>query len=126
MDARADSTACKDGQRMSDVTLTASKEITETTPRLSLWQKYEFLVFSIAGFVAKSYLLVRMPYREWYINTTYTTLILAYFYCYFRFRLKAKPPLFTVFCMAFAVGIDVLGNLLNLYGKAFFGIQYDE
>ena len=62
---------------MSDATLTTSKEIS-TPSRLSLWQKYEFVLFSVVGFVAKSYLLVRMPYREWYVNTTYTTLVLTH------------------------------------------------
>jgi uncharacterized membrane protein YjdF len=71
-------------------------------------------------------LLVRLPYRKWYINAVLTTLIIGLFYCYFRFRVKVTPPLVIVFCLAFAIGIDVIGNLFQLYGKAYFGIQYDE
>lgn len=114
---------------MSDATLTANNGTTNNgiaNNRQAFFQRYEFLVFSIIGFAAKSYLLIRLPYREWYINTIYTTLIIGWFYCYFRFRMKATPPLFIVFCLAFAIGIDVAGNVFHLYGQKFFGIDYDE
>jgi hypothetical protein len=114
---------------MSDATLTANNDATNNgavNRKQAFFQRYEFLVFSIIGFAAKSYLLIRLPYREWYINTMYTTLIIGWFYCYFRFRFKAKPPLFIIFCLVFAIGIDVLGNVFHLYGQKFFGIDYDE
>lgn len=109
---------------MSDVILTTNTN--PTTVKQSFWHQYEFMAFSVFGFVAKSMLLIRLPYREWYINTAWTAFLLTLFYCYFRFRFKAKPPLMVIFCMAFAIGIDVLGNVFGLYGSAFFGIQYDE
>jgi hypothetical protein len=114
---------------MSDATLTANNGATDdraANPRQAFFQRYEFLIFSIIGFAAKSYLLIRLPYREWYINTIYTTLIIGWFYSYFRFRLKTTPPLFIVFCLAFAIGIDVAGNVFGLYGQKFFGVDYDE
>ena len=114
----------KDGQLMSDATLIANANSAESKP--SFLRQYEFMAFSIVGFLAKSMLLIRLPYREWYINIVWTTLLLVLFYGYFRFRFKARPPLIVVFCMAFAIGIDVAGNLFHLYGKEFFGIQYDE
>jgi hypothetical protein len=109
---------------MSDATLTASNDA--VNGKQAFFLRYEFLAFSIIGFVAKSYLLVRLPYREWYINTFYTTLVIGWFYCFFRFRLKAKPPLFILLCLFCAIGIDVLGNFFHLYGRQFFGIDYDE
>src|SRR5829696_4975283 len=95
--------------KMSDATLTVQSEA--AVEKQSFFQRYEFLAFSIVGFVAKSALLVRLPYREWYINAFWTTLIIAMFYCYFRFRVKAAPPPVIVFCLAFAIGIDVIGNV---------------
>lgn len=109
---------------MSDITLTTTTPATAS--KLSFWQRYEFLAFSLVGFAAKSMLLIRLPYREWYINTAWTAFLLTLFYCYFRFRFKATPPVLVIFCMAFAIGIDVLGNVFGLYGKTFYGIQYDE
>src|SRR5215211_4414457 len=109
---------------MSDATLTLN---TEAAPEnQSLLKRYEFMAFSIVGFIAKSALLVRLPYREWYKNAFWTSLVIGLFYCYFRFRFKAKPPAIIVFCLAFAIGIDVICNVFHLYGKEFFGIQYDE
>jgi hypothetical protein len=114
---------------MSDASLTANNGATSNgaLSRIKAFiLRYEFLIFSIIGFAAKSYLLIRLPYREWYINTMYTTLIIGWFYCFFTFRFKARPPLFIVFCLAFAIGIDVVGNVFGLYGQKFFGVDYDE
>ncbi len=114
---------------MSDATLTANNGTTNNGIAKNLkafFQRYEFLIFSIIGFAAKSYLLIRLPYRKWYINTMLTTLIIGWFYCFFRFRFKATPPLFIVFCLAFAIAIDVLGNRFGLYQQKFFGVDYDE
>lgn len=114
---------------MSDATLTTNNGAANddaANRKAAFFQRYEFLLFSIIGFAAKSYLLIRLPYREWYINSMYTTLIIGWFYCYFRFRFKARPPLFIVFCLAFAIGIDVVGNFFGLYGRKFFGVDYDE
>ena len=111
---------------MTNATLTAaSKPHTSTQSRL---RQYEFLAFSIIGFVVKSYLLLWLPYRKWYINTTWTVALLAYFYCFFRFRFKVTPPLFVVLAMFLAVGMDVIGNLLGFYTQTplFWGIRYDE
>jgi hypothetical protein len=86
----------------------------------------EFLAFSVVSFVGKSFLLIRLPYREYYVNATYTAGLLALFYCYFRFRYKLKPPIIIVFCLAGAVAVDVLGNYLGLYGHEFIFAQFDE
>ena len=87
---------------------------------------YEFVLFSIAAFIGKSALLIRLPYREIEVNTFYTIALLAAFYCYFRFRYKLTPPLMIVFCLGAAVAVDVLGNVLRFYGNEFAGVQYDE
>ena len=109
---------------MSDTLLTINAETTAANQ--SFLKRHEFLLFSIIGFVAKSALLVRLPYREWYINSFWTGLIIAYFYCFFRFRYKATPPLITVFCLMMAVLMDVIGNVFHLYNTAILGIQYDD
>ena len=90
------------------------------------FQQYEFLAFSIASFVGKSYLLVRLPYRTFNDNALYTSALLAAFYCYFRFRYKVIPPLVVVFCLGMAVAVDVLGNYFHLYGNDFGPVQFDE
>jgi hypothetical protein len=111
---------------MSDATLTASSK-TVTAPQTSLRQ-YEFLAFSIIGFVAKSYLLLWLPYRPWKINTALTVALIGFFYCFFRFRYKATPPIFVLFSMFLAVSLDVLGNLFGFYRQTplFWIIRYDE
>jgi len=87
---------------------------------------YEFMAFSIAAFIGKSALLIRLPYRELHINTFYTALLLLAFYCYFRFRYKSTPSVIVMFCLAAAVAVDVMGNLFHLYGGHYFGLEYDE
>jgi uncharacterized membrane protein YjdF len=114
---------------MANATLTVKDETPNNSVQNNRWaaiRNYEFLAFSIFGFIAKSALLVRLPYRDWYYNAGWTILLLAYFYCYFRFRFKATPPLLVVFSMLAAVGIDVIGNYYHLYGQKIFGIEYDE
>lgn len=90
------------------------------------FRQSEFLIFSIIIFVSKSFLLVRLPYREWNVNALYTTLILIAFYCYFRFRYKLAPPMIMIFFLGAAVAVDVLGNYFHLYGQPFGPVQYDE
>jgi uncharacterized membrane protein YjdF len=90
---------------------------------------YEFIAFSVAIFVSKSLLLVRLPYREVHVNAFYTGLILLAFYCYFRFRYGVTPPPLIVFFLAAAVGVDVLGNFFDLYSKEYWPVrpfQFDE
>ncbi len=91
------------------------------------FRQAEFLAFSSAAFIAKTFLLMRLPYREAWVNALYTSLILGAFYCYFRFRQKMAPPIFVMFCLAAAVATDVLGNLFKLYGHKFGPLtDYDE
>ncbi|MCI0488362.1 MAG: hypothetical protein L0229_17370 [Blastocatellia bacterium] len=90
------------------------------------FRHYEFLIFSIAAFVGKSALLIRLPYRPAAENAFYTTMLLVMFYLYFRFRYKLTPPTIIVFCLGAAVGVDVMGNYLQLYGTQFGPVQYDE
>ncbi|MEW6737183.1 MAG: hypothetical protein AB1489_38215 [Acidobacteriota bacterium] len=89
-------------------------------------RKYEFLCFSVLAFLAKSMLLVRLPYRSASINALYTTLLLLLFYCYFRFRQKLILPPIMVCFLAVAVAVDVIGNFFGLYGLEFGPLQYDE
>jgi uncharacterized membrane protein YjdF len=86
----------------------------------------EFYIFSIISFAGKSWLLLRLPYRLWYVNALYTGLLLLFFYCYFRFRQDITAPPVVLFFLAAAVAVDVLGNYLGLYGHLFGPVQYDE
>ena len=90
------------------------------------FRRYEFLAFSILLFAAKSYLLIRLPYREWHINAMFTGLILMSFYIYFRLRQNIIPPAVIIFLLAMAVAVDVLGNVFHLYGQPFGPVQFDE
>jgi uncharacterized membrane protein YjdF len=90
------------------------------------FRQIEFYIFSIIGFVGKSWLLIQLPYRLWYVNALYTSLLLLLFYCYFRFRQNIIAPPFVIFCFAAAVAVDVLGNYLGLYGHLFGPVQFDE
>jgi len=90
------------------------------------FRQVEFYIFSIVAFVGKSWLLIQLPYRLWYVNALYTSLLLSLFYCYFRFRQNITAPPFVIFCLAAAVAVDVLGNYLGLYGHMFGPVQFDE
>lgn len=91
------------------------------------FKRAEFLLFSVVAFVGKSYLLVRMPYRSVDTNSLLTAMLLLLFYCYFRFRHGIRPPVIIILFLATAVGVDVIGNYLHLYGHPLFGdVQYDE
>jgi uncharacterized membrane protein YjdF len=100
----------------------------QVTGQPASMKQYEFLAFSVIGFVAKSILLIRLPYREWYVNTIWTVLLISFFYCFFRFRFKVTPPVFVIFSMFLAVGMDMIGNLLGFYKQTplFWIIRYDE
>jgi uncharacterized membrane protein YjdF len=87
----------------------------------------EFYAFFVVSFAAKSMLLIRLPYREWPVNTLYTCSLLLFFYLYFRIRQNLIAPLFILFCLAAAVAVDILGNKLGLYGNPFGSLRdYDE
>ena len=102
-------------------------EIQTQAPPKQKFRQAEFLAFSTAAFVAKTMLLIRLPYREVPVNTLYTLLILGGFYCFFRFRQQMAPPLLVVLCLMAAVAADVLGNRFKLYGHPFGPLaDYDE
>jgi uncharacterized membrane protein YjdF len=101
-------------------------DTTQSAPGRAPFRRAEFLAFSVIAFVGKSYLLVRLPYRSVESNTLLTTGLLVLFYCYFRFRYSIIPPLAVILFLAAAVGVDVIGNYLHLYGKEFGPVQYDE
>ena len=82
-------------------------------------RQIEFYAFSVLGFALKSYLLVRLPYRPWYVNLALTAPLLLLIYCFFRFRQNIVIPLGVVACLALAIGLDVIGNLFQLYGHPF-------
>jgi hypothetical protein len=42
------------------------------------FREYEFIAFGIIVFIAKSLLLVRLPYREVHVNAFYTGLLLDF------------------------------------------------
>ena len=91
------------------------------------FRQLEFYAFTIIAFAGKSLLLIRLPYRPWYENTLYTSLLLGALYCFFRFRQGMRFPPFIIFCLAVAVGVDVLGNFFHLYGNPFGPLpDYDE
>lgn len=103
-----------------------SDAVIESTGKWASFRQYEFLLFSVFLFICKSFLLVRLPYRDWNTNIFYTSLILVAFYCYFRFRYKVIPPLILIFFLGAAVGVDIVGNYFHLYDKAIGPVQYDE
>lgn len=83
------------------------------------FRQAEFYAFCVAGFAAKSLLLIRLPYRPWHENTVYTIALLVFIYLYFRYRQAVTIPALVLCCLAMAIGVDVVGNLLQLYGKPF-------
>lgn len=88
--------------------------------------QHEFTIFSLFIFLGKSFLLIRMPYRGIELNTLYTFIILTSFYLYLRFRQSIISPPVLLFFLAIAIGADVIGNYLQLYGKQFGPVMYDE
>lgn len=91
------------------------------------YRQIEFYAFCVISFSAKSILLIGLPYREWPVNTVYTSLLLLLFYWFFRFRQGLSAPLFVIFSLAAAVAVDVLGNKFGLYGHPFGPLRdYDE
>jgi uncharacterized membrane protein YjdF len=96
------------------------------SPAGQAFRKTELIAFSALAFAGKSALLIRLPYREWYINAAYTIAILGFIYLYFRIRQGIILPPIILFCLAMAVAIDVLGNFFHLYGHEFGPVQYDE
>ena len=92
-----------------------------------LYKQIEFYAFCVISFTAKSLLLIGLPYREWPVNTFYTSSLLLFFYCFFRFRQNLRAPVIVVLCLGAAVAVDVLGNKLGLYGHPFGPLRdYDE
>src|SRR5215510_2215050 len=87
----------------------------------------EFYAFCVISFGAKSMLLIGLPYREWPVNTLYTSVLLLFFYCYFRFRQKLISPPLVILCLGGAVAVDVLGHKFGFYGHPFGPLRdYDE
>src|SRR5262245_34772547 len=87
----------------------------------------EFYAFCVISFAAKSLLLIGLPYREWPVNTLYTSILLLFFYSYFRFRQKLVAPPLVILCLGGAVAVDVLGNKFGFYGHPFGPLRdYDE
>jgi hypothetical protein len=96
-------------------------------PQNQLLRQVEFYAFCLVSIALKSLLLIGLPYREWPVNTVYTSALLVLFYCYFRFRQGLRAPISVVFCLAAAVAVDVLGNKFGLYGHPFGPLRdYDE
>ena len=103
------------------------EDVTATPATKRSYAQIEFYAFCVLSFAGKSMLLIRLPYREWPVNTVYTCSLLLFFYLYFRFRQKLAAPPFVVFSLAAAVAVDILGNKLGLYGNPFGPLRdYDE
>src|SRR5205085_9440613 len=96
------------------------------------FKQYEFYVFSVIGFALKSYLLVRLPYRPWYVNTALTLPLLLLIYCFFRFRQNIdrkstrlnsshSQTSYAVFCLK--KKITIAFALLQLFDN---GTHFDE
>ena len=102
-------------------------ESTLTVPMpMSIGKRHEFLIFSVIIFLAKSYLLVRMPYRPAWANAAMTFAILGSFYCYLRFRQNIRMPWFLLVFLMLAVSEDVAGNFFGLYGTKVGPFMFDE
>jgi hypothetical protein len=102
------------------------EDVATVNTRLN-YRQIEFYAFCVISFSAKSILLIGLPYREWPVNTVYTSLLLLMFYGFFRFRQGLRAPFFVIFSLAAAVAVDVLGNKLGLYGHPFGPLRdYDE
>jgi hypothetical protein len=102
-------------------------EATLTVPAtMSFSKRYEFMAFSIVIFIAKSFLLVRMPYRGVERNAIFTVAILGTFYLYLRFRQNIRMPIFLLVFLALAVSEDVAGNFFHLYGTNVGPFAFDE
>lgn len=92
-----------------------------------LFRALEFYAFCVISFIAKSILLIGLPYREWPINTAYTCSLLLFFYCFFRFRQGLRAPVLVIVSLGVAVAVDVLGNKFGFYGHPFGPLRdYDE
>ncbi len=92
-----------------------------------VYRQIEFYAFCVISFCAKSLLLIGLPYREWPVNTIYTSALLLLFYCFFRFRQGLRAPVFVILSLATAVAVDILGNKFGLYGHPFGPLRdYDE
>src|SRR5205085_12657939 len=83
-------------------------------------------------FRSKSYLLVRLPYRPWYVNTALTLPLLLLIYCFFRFRQNIdrkstrlnsshSQTSYAVFCLK--KKITIAFALLQLFDN---GTHFDE
>jgi len=91
------------------------------------YRQLEFYSFCTISFVGKSWLLIRLPYREWPVNTFYTCSLLLFFYLYFRYRQALKAPALVILSLAAAVAVDILGNKFGFYGHRFGPLRdYDE
>jgi len=100
-------------------------ETTYQSPK-EIFLRFELIIFSTVMFIAKSFLLIRMPYRGVELNALYTLLIILSFYLYLRLRQQINPPIILLFFLAGAVGADVSGNYFQMYGYAIGPVMYDE
>jgi uncharacterized membrane protein YjdF len=70
-------------------------------------------------------LLLRLPYRGILTNGLYGCLALGSFYSYLRLRLKIRVPLSMLFCLAFSIVLDIVGNQYGLFSRRIVAIPYD-
>jgi hypothetical protein len=85
----------------------------------------EVVAVMALAFIVMSILFVTMPYRGLWYNAIYTTIALAGFFGYIKYRLGIKPPLLSIACPAVAVLIDVIGNRFGLFSLTFGILPYD-
>jgi hypothetical protein len=70
-------------------------------------------------------LLLRLPYRAPIVNTVLSCIALSSIYFYLRLRLKIRIPSRFIFCLAFALVIDMVGNYFGLFSQRIISIPYD-
>jgi hypothetical protein len=87
--------------------------------------KGEVLLACLTALLLYTGLLLRLPYRTPWINTLFSTVALAAFYFYLRWRLHIRVPSLWIFCLVFAIVIDMIGNHFGLFSQRIAFIPYD-
>src|SRR5689334_321695 len=87
--------------------------------------KGEVLVACLTALLLYTGLLLRLPYRTPWMNTLLSAIALSAFYFYLRWRLKIRVPSQWIFCLAFSIVIDMIGNHFGLFSLRIAFIPYD-
>jgi uncharacterized membrane protein YjdF len=85
----------------------------------------EVLLAGMSALAIYTVLLLRLPYRSPVTNILLSTLALSSFYFYLRLRLNIRMPVAMIFCLAFSIAIDVIGNRYGLFSRRIASVPYD-